>query len=437
MISSYKQGQVFATTYPNLAALFGQLGLKVPVSCDSLWDFCESLRKQRHLNCNNSCSCKGSVTFSQSAQMAVCTKSESISCKCCYCGLMTESLIGKGGFAEVYAKRDEATGQRVAMKQMTTGMPFRQFLHLAESCWAAEVLVMGAADHNHVLGCFGWDIQGLEEQVPKGGAVRRLYRMRFTMPLMAGSVEQSLMSSFLAPEQVAAWIQQAASGLHYLHTQLHVIHNDVKAGNFLVDPSGHLKLADLGLCTLMSQGQSYLLDTSGGCTPGYLAPERRGQINIANMENAKPGSFTPFACPASDVWALGVEFTRLYRRVAPEQRPLGNKLSADTALMCLAASCLKLVPADRITAHQLALLLERWLHGDKTAVEACALQLVSSEEVVTLLQNHPVQALSQKCDGVPAVSSILFSSWSSADSTDSCTTLHDGCSSYAPDSSDT
>lgn len=37
------------------------------------------------------------------------------------------------------------------------------------------------------------------------------------------------------------------SALHYLHTQLRVIHRDVKPSNILINRSGQVKICDFGI----------------------------------------------------------------------------------------------------------------------------------------------------------------------------------------------
>ena len=61
---------------------------------------------------------------------------------------------------------------------------------------------------------------------------------------------------------------QIVQALHYLHTELHVIHRDVKPSNILVNRAGAVKICDFGI-------SGYLVDSiaktkDAGCRP-YMA----------------------------------------------------------------------------------------------------------------------------------------------------------------------
>lgn len=61
---------------------------------------------------------------------------------------------------------------------------------------------------------------------------------------------------------------QVVSALHYLHTELKVIHRDVKPSNILINRRGEVKMCDFGI-------SGYLVDSvaktvQAGCKP-YMA----------------------------------------------------------------------------------------------------------------------------------------------------------------------
>ena len=64
------------------------------------------------------------------------------------------------------------------------------------------------------------------------------------------------------------FLLQVVSALHYLHTQLKVIHRDVKPSNILINRRGEVKMCDFGI-------SGYLVDSvaktvQAGCKP-YMA----------------------------------------------------------------------------------------------------------------------------------------------------------------------
>lgn len=96
------------------------------------------------------------------------------------------------------------------------------------------------------------------------------------------------------PEEILGKITFAVvHALHYLHTELHVIHRDVKPSNILISRSGKVKMCDFGISGYLIDSIAQTVDA--GCKP-YMAPER---INI--QENNGPGYNI-----RSDVWSLGI-----------------------------------------------------------------------------------------------------------------------------------
>ena len=64
------------------------------------------------------------------------------------------------------------------------------------------------------------------------------------------------------------FLPQVVSALHYLHTELKVIHRDVKPSNILINRRGEVKMCDFGI-------SGYLVDSvaktvQAGCKP-YMA----------------------------------------------------------------------------------------------------------------------------------------------------------------------
>ncbi|XP_012936929.1 dual specificity mitogen-activated protein kinase kinase 6 [Aplysia californica] len=100
------------------------------------------------------------------------------------------------------------------------------------------------------------------------------------------------------PENVMAKIAKSVvQALQYLHTELHVIHRDVKPSNILINKAGAVKICDFGI-------SGYLVDSiaktkDAGCRP-YMAPERINPDQTGNGYDIK-----------SDVWSLGITLMEL------------------------------------------------------------------------------------------------------------------------------
>lgn len=61
---------------------------------------------------------------------------------------------------------------------------------------------------------------------------------------------------------------QVVSALHYLHSQLKVIHRDVKPCNILIDRRGNVKICDYGISGYLVNSIAKTIDA--GCKP-YMA----------------------------------------------------------------------------------------------------------------------------------------------------------------------
>ncbi|MCL2787102.1 MAG: protein kinase [Micrococcales bacterium] len=93
----------------------------------------------------------------------------------------------------------------------------------------------------------------------------------------------------LTPKVLVPILHQCAQGLFAAH-EAGVVHRDVKPGNVLITPSGHVKLTDFGIS--VCRGQAALTATGKVMgTAHYLAPEQA---------LGKP------ATPSGDMYALGI-----------------------------------------------------------------------------------------------------------------------------------
>jgi NIMA (never in mitosis gene a)-related kinase len=76
-------------------------------------------------------------------------------------------------------------------------------------------------------------------------------------------------SKTFSEEQVLWWFTQGVQALKYIH-DLHILHRDLKSGNFFLSKSGNIKMGDFGIAKV--------LDCTAACaqtqvgTPYYLCP---------------------------------------------------------------------------------------------------------------------------------------------------------------------
>lgn len=184
------------------------------------------------------------------------------------------SRIAIGGMGEVWHARDDVILRDVAikiLKQEYMGDPGFLERFRTEARHAAMVNHEGIADV-YDYGEDGGSAYLVMELVPGDSLARIL------------EVEKSL-----SGERVLDIISQTSRALYEAH-QAGLVHRDVKPGNLLITPDGHVKITDFGIARVADQvGLTATGQVMG--TVQYLAPEQA---------TGKP------ATPSTDIYSLGI-----------------------------------------------------------------------------------------------------------------------------------
>ena len=143
--------------------------------------------------------------------------------------------LDKGGQGVVYRARDEHLKREVAVKVLSPGSlsdpTNRQRLR-------KEALVLSELNHPNIAVVYDFDscdgIDYLVEELIQGK-----------------SLQEMLESGALRQEECIKLGEQLCAGLVAAHEH-GIIHRDIKPGNILVTPEGHLKILDFGLAKSVS-----------------------------------------------------------------------------------------------------------------------------------------------------------------------------------------
>ena len=185
---------------------------------------------------------------------------------------MIGSLLGKGGFGDVYSGLCQETGHTVAIKQVyIKHVPKDELVSIK-----MEIELLKKLSHDNIVRYVG----SLEQDG--------------TLNIVLEFVESGSLSDLITKmgqpfkePLVLNYMVQILEGLAYLHRQ-GVIHRDIKGANILTTKGGIVKLADFGVAINFDETAS-----EGECvvgTPYWMAPE------IIKMEGVTA---------KCDIWSVG------------------------------------------------------------------------------------------------------------------------------------
>ncbi len=176
-------------------------------------------------------------------------------------GLAILSKIGEGGMSVVWKAVDERTGATVAVKILKP-----EFAANAEDAqlFAAESHTMETISHDGIVKSYGlYAHEG---------------KIYYVMEFVDGYSFGDFLNRRHAVREADCLLicESVAAALDYAWNNFGIVHCDLKPDNIMINSSGEVKLADLGLSRtfkFLKEGQVDVPDHVMG-TPAYISPEQ-------------------------------------------------------------------------------------------------------------------------------------------------------------------
>lgn len=251
--------------------------------------------------------------------------------------------LGEGSFGQVWKANDVEKGVVAAIKLLDT-------THDRDAA-ISEAAALRKCGHKNILRFE--DVREYEDQ----------NLMLIITEFVDGVDLCSVIQSWdLNPKAIAYFTKHMLIGLQYLHDTADIIHCDIKPENILIDTSGEVKIADLGLS--MSKFHDKQRRKVG--TMPYIAPEILATSTYSTAVDIWSLGVTIFAMVASDLpdtvmvekkWHklspavvpddVNIRSTKykklrsFYRRCMttdPDKRPTASTLLAHSFMTCTAST---------------------------------------------------------------------------------------------------
>jgi serine/threonine-protein kinase len=171
--------------------------------------------------------------------------------------------LGRGAMGVVYLAEDDALQRQVAIKTLL--LPGDDEDSQREARFRQEAKAAGGLNHPNVITVHDFGREG-----------NWLY---IAMELLQGVELRDRMGQGALPIDEALHIaEQVASGLAAAHAR-GVVHRDVKPGNIMVMPGGHVKIMDFGIARMQASDVRTQSGTMMG-SPKYMSPEQVGGHSV-------------------------------------------------------------------------------------------------------------------------------------------------------------
>lgn len=214
------------------------------------------------------------------------------------------TLLGSGGFADVYLGEHIRLGMQAALKVLHAHLVGGE----AEA-FQAEARIISELIHPHIIRVLDFDIERgtpflVLDYAPQGSLSQR-HKRGTQVPL----------------PQVITYVEQVADALQYAHDRK-LIHRDVKPANMLVGRQGEVLLSDFGIASIAHSTSSMRTESPLG-TLAYMAPEQlQGHVRATSDQYSL--AVTVYQWLSGDVPFRGSSMEIVGQQLGATPAPLRN-----------------------------------------------------------------------------------------------------------------
>lgn len=181
-----------------------------------------------------------------------------------------QSLIGRGGMADVYLGLDRTLSRKVAVKLLR---PDTARDSMVVSRFEREARAVAGLSHPNIVGVYDTGV------IP--ASADRLEELPYiVMEYVTGrTLRQILRDEDIEPRFAVEVMSGICQALEHSHSK-NVVHRDIKPANVMVTEDGHVKLMDFGIARAVDDSSATMTQTAAVVgTAQYLSPEQaRGEI---------------------------------------------------------------------------------------------------------------------------------------------------------------
>ena len=165
-----------------------------------------------------------------------------------------KSLLGQGGFADVYLGEHVYLKRLVAVKVLQMRMTQNELQE-----FVLEAQMIAALEHTHIVRVHDFGVDGdtsfLVMDYAPHGSLRHKHAKGTLLPLTI----------------IVPYVKQIAAALQYAHDQK-LIHRDIKPENMLLGKHNDVLVSDFGLAVVARSTRSWEEQKIAGTAP-YMSPE--------------------------------------------------------------------------------------------------------------------------------------------------------------------